>query len=67
MPYKNQSLSKPDFSQAANATRLAKADKKNVGDNRIVMAVAKKKNEWALLSLPFEEYQSAVIEIVGAK
>ena len=60
-------LTHPDFSKVANATCLAKADKKNTGDKSIVMAVAKKKNEWTLFSLPFEEYQNAVIRIAGEK
>ena len=41
----------------------AKADKKNTGNNQIVMAVAKQKGVWALLSLPFDEYEKTVIRI----
>jgi 3-dehydroquinate synthase len=36
---------------------LAKKDKKNVGDDKVVMSVAKDKGEWTLLSLPYEEYE----------
>ena len=56
-------VSKPDFSKVAEATGFAKADKKNIGDNKIVMAVAKQKGEWALLALPFEEYEKAVVRL----
>ena len=35
----------------------AKRDKKNLGDDKIVMSVAKSEGEWTLLSLPYEEYE----------
>ena len=38
----------------------AKSDKKNADDHKIVMAVAKDKNEWTVWSLPFEAYVSAL-------
>ena len=53
-------VSKPDFSAIAKDAERAKADKKNVGDGRIKMSVAKCKNEWTSFSLPFEEYQKAI-------
>jgi 3-dehydroquinate synthetase len=56
-------VSKPDFTKVDSATKFAKADKKNTGNNQIVMAVAKQKGVWALLSLPFEEYENSVIRI----
>ncbi len=43
----------------------AKADKKNAGDGEIKMSVAKKRGEWTLLSLPFEEYKSALRKAVS--
>ena len=56
-------VSKPDFTKVDSATKFAKADKKNTGNNQIVMAVAKQKGVWSLLSLPFEEYENSVIRI----
>ena len=49
-------LSNPDFSSIADNAHKAKADKKNTGDGEIKMAVAKAKNEWTMLSMPFETY-----------
>ncbi len=48
----------PDFSNIGKDAEKAKADKKNTSDNKIVMAVAKRKGEWASLTLDFEEYSS---------
>ncbi len=45
-----------------NAER-ARADKKNKDDGNIQMAVAKRKNEWTMLALPFEVYQKMLIKI----
>lgn len=55
-----QPLSAPDFSDIANDAQRAKSDKKNADDNQIKMSVAKVKGEWALLSLPFDEYVNAL-------
>ena len=41
-------------------TMVAKSDKKNVGDGNIKTSVAKRKNEWTILSLPFEDYKRAL-------
>lgn len=52
--------SAPDLSGIGKDAEKAKADKKNVGDGNIKMSVAKCKNEWTILSLPFEEYKRAL-------
>ena len=39
-----------------NFAEKAKSDKKNLADEKIVMAVAKAEGEWGLLALPYEEY-----------
>lgn len=62
-----QPVSSPDFSCVAEAAKKAKSDKKNTDDSLITTAVAKSKNEWTLLSLPFDEYQTAVEKAVSAK
>lgn len=57
-----QPLSNPDFSGIAKDAQKAKSDKKNKSDGKIVTAVAKCKNEWTLLSLPFDKYAAALEE-----
>lgn len=57
---------KVNFSQITKDAEKAKADKKNVDSKNIVMAVAKAKGEWALLSMPFENYQAVLIQAVQA-
>lgn len=52
---------KVDFSRIAESAEKARSDKKNTEDGLIQMAVAKAKNEWTMLSLPFEEYRAALI------
>ncbi len=52
--------SSPDFSGIERDAERAKADKKNTGDNEIKMSVAKKKDAWTMLSLPFEKYVQAL-------
>ncbi len=54
--------SSPDFSNIAKDAEKAKADKKNADDNKIVMAVAKRKGEWTSLALNFEEYSSLLVQ-----
>ncbi len=56
-----------DLSSIAKDAERAKADKKNVGDGKIKMSVAKCKNEWTSFSLPFEAYQRALERAVNAK
>lgn len=50
-----------DFSRIAESAEKARSDKKNTEDGLIQMAVAKTKNEWTMLSLPFEEYRAALV------
>ena len=57
-------LTAPDFSKITDALIKAKADKKNVGDGKIYMAVAKEKGAWTQLALPYDEYVKAVAEAV---
>ena len=54
-----------DFSNVKQDCQKAKSDKKNTGDGEIKMSVAKNKNEWAILSLPFDEYCQAVENAVS--
>ncbi|MBQ8309008.1 MAG: 3-dehydroquinate synthase [Clostridia bacterium] len=58
---KLQPLSTPDFSNIGRDAERAKSDKKNVGDGNIQTSVAKRKNEWTILSLPFEVYREQLI------
>ncbi len=51
-----------DFSSIGEWAEYARADKKNGEDGNIQMAVAKRKGEWTMLSLPFAEYQQSLIE-----
>lgn len=53
----------PDFSNVAKDAEKAKSDKKNLGDGKIALAVAKEKNEWAMLYLTFEEYKTALLRV----
>ena len=39
-------------------------DKKNTDDGRVQLAVAKARGEWTTLSLEFEEYRQAIIDVV---
>ncbi len=50
-----------DFSHIAVDAEKARTDKKNTEDGNIQMAVAKKKGEWTMLSLPFAEYRERLI------
>ncbi|MBQ8343201.1 MAG: 3-dehydroquinate synthase [Clostridia bacterium] len=51
-----------DFSGIGNSAEKARADKKNSGDGKIKMAVAKAKGEWTMFALSFEEYRAALIK-----
>ncbi len=53
---------KVDFSQIAQWAEKARSDKKNGEDGQIQMAVAKSLGEWAMLSLPFADYQKGLAE-----
>ena len=54
---------KADFSNIGGEAQKARSDKKNTDDGMIQMAVAKEKNVWTMLSMPFEEYRAALIKI----
>ena len=54
--------SNPDFSTIGECAKLAKSDKKNTDDKTITMAVAKRKNEWTIMRLPFDEYVTSLQE-----
>ncbi len=56
----------PDFSDIACDAARAKADKKNTGDGEIKLAVAKEEGAWALLSLPFSEYEMQLAALGNA-
>ena len=51
---------KLNFAGIGDCLEKAKSDKKNTQTDTISMAVAKRKNEWTMLSLPFEEYRTAL-------
>ncbi len=53
-----------DFSQIGEQAKRARVDKKNAEDGKIQMAVAKKKKEWAMLSLSFDEYRNYLVKLV---
>lgn len=53
-----------DFSRLEKDAEKARSDKKNTGDGKIRMSVAKRKDEWALFDLPFEEYKAALLKAV---
>lgn len=55
---------KLDLSHIEKDAEKARSDKKNSDDNKIKMAVAKKKGEWTMFALPFEEYVTALKEAV---
>ncbi|MBQ9113968.1 MAG: 3-dehydroquinate synthase [Clostridia bacterium] len=55
-------VGKYDFNGLGEDAKKALSDKKNTGDGKITMSVAKVKNEWTIFSLPFEEYRAALIE-----
>lgn len=52
-----------DFSSLSEWLKAARLDKKNTEDGKIQMAVAKAKNEWTMIALPFSEYQKQLIEL----
>ena len=60
-------VARVDLSSIAKDAERAKADKKNVGDGKIKMSVAKCRNEWTSFSLPFEAYQRALERAANAK
>ena len=53
---------KVDFSNIGEEAKNARSDKKNTDDGMIKMSVAKEKNTWTMLSLPFEEYRDCLIK-----
>ncbi len=48
------------FPAPSQMAEVATHDKKNGEDGSIQMAVAKKKNEWTMLALPYAEYEKAL-------
>ena len=52
-----------DFSNIGEEAQKARSDKKNTDDGKVKMAVAKEKNVWTMLALPFEDYRTALIRI----
>ncbi len=53
-----------DFSAIAACATKAQSDKKNDEDGKIQMAVAKKKGEWTMLALSFDEYVNCLQKAV---
>ncbi len=53
----------PNFSTIGVEALKAKSDKKNVGDGKIYMSVAKAKGEWALFALPYPQYAERLVQI----
>ncbi len=53
-----------DFSAIAACATKAQSDKKNGEDGKIQMAVAKKKGEWTMLALSFDEYVNCLQKAV---
>ena len=51
-----------DFSNIGANAEKARADKKNLDDGKIKMAVAKAKGAWTMFALDFEEYRDALIK-----
>lgn len=51
---------KPDFSTLGVAAHKASLDKKNTGDGKVVMSVAKDYGEWTLFTLPLSQYVQAL-------
>lgn len=56
-----------DFSNIEKDAEKAKSDKKNADDGQIKMAVPKRKDEWTMLSLPFEKYRAELVRIAQAE
>ena len=54
-------IEKLDFSGLEKDAEKARSDKKNTGDGKIKMAVAKKKNEWTMFALTFKEYKQQLL------
>ena len=52
-----------DFSNMEEDAKKARSDKKNADDGLIKMAVAKKKGEWTMFALSFDEYQKRLVEV----
>ncbi len=50
-----------DFSDISDCAKKALLDKKNGEDGNVQTAVAKARSAWTMLSMPFEEYRSALI------
>ena len=48
------------FEKIEQDAEKARSDKKNKDDGKIYMAVAKAKDAWTMLALPFDEYRSAL-------
>lgn len=55
-----QPVSTPDFENACKHLDKAKSDKKNLGDGKIQMAVAKSLGQWTTFALPFDGYVAGV-------
>ena len=55
-------VEKYNFNDLDKDAKKALSDKKNTGDGKITMSVAKVKNEWTIFSLPFEEYRAALVK-----
>ena len=51
-----------DFSNIIQAAEKARLDKKNTSNGQINMSVAKEKGSWTTLSLPFDDYQAALMK-----
>ena len=64
---KTSPVGKVDFSNIEKDAEKARSDKKNSDDGMIKMSVAKEKNEWAILALPFETYRKALVAAVKNK
>ena len=55
-----QPMGSVDFTHIEHAADKARMDKKNTDDQKIKMAVATVKGQWAMYTLPFEEYVLAL-------
>ena len=53
-----------DFSKIDEDAKKARADKKNLDDGKIQMAVAKEKGVWTMFALGFEDYRAALVQAV---
>lgn len=58
---RQQPVAKVDFTEMAQMSEKARSDKKNGEDGKIVMSVAKAKDVWTTLALPFEEYKKNLL------